>query len=76
MDLKNYSIIRNGNITVSIPRYNITCDVVDSQNGKYIRSFNVTFPNVLNNLSEQQLDELFTSFIDMIIKKKIDEGVN
>ena len=54
-DFQNFSITRNGSVTVSVPRFDITCNVTDSSNGQLIRSFSVTFPGILNNFNNQQL---------------------
>ncbi len=74
-DFQNFSITRNGNVTVSVPKFDITCDAVNSQTGALIRSFNVTFPNILQNFSNQQLFDLFNDLIIAAIKRKIDDNV-
>ena len=38
-DFQNFSITRNGNVNFSIPRFTITCDIVDSTHDNLIRSF-------------------------------------
>ena len=73
-DFRNFSVTRNGNITVSVPRFTITCDIVDSTYGDLIRSFNINFPNILSNLDNQQLQELFEEFIKIIIQRKLQDG--
>lgn len=74
-DFQNFSITRNGNVNFSIPRFTITCDIVDSTHDNLIRSFNINFPNILNNFDNQQLLELFEEFIKMIIEKKLQNNV-
>ena len=75
MDFQNFSITRNGNVTVSVPRFDITCDVVDSQSGAPIRSFNVTFPNILQNFDNAQLKDLFQDLIIAAINRKIQDNI-
>lgn len=75
-DFQNFSITRNGNVTVSVPRYNISCDVVDSSSGELIRSFSVTFPAILQNFSNEQLKELFDDLIIKAINLKLRDNVN
>jgi len=75
MDFQNFSITRNGNVTVSVPRFNISCDVCDSQSGQPIRSFNVTFPAILQNFSNEQLKELFDELIINAIHMKLRDNV-
>lgn len=74
-DYQNFSVTRNGNVNFSIPRFTITCDVIDSTYGNLIRSFNINFPNILSNLDNQQLLELSEEFIKMIIEKKLRDNV-
>ena len=73
-DLQNFSVTRNGNVNFSIPRFTITCDIVDSTYGNLIRSFNINFPNILNNFNNQQLLELFEQFIKEIIQRKLENN--
>lgn len=73
-DFQNFSVIRNGNVTISVPRFNITCNIINSTYGNLIRSFNITFPEILTNLSNQQLLELFQEFIINIIQRKLKDN--
>lgn len=75
-DFQNFSITRNGSVTVSVPRFNITCNVVNSSNGEFIRSFDVTFPGILQNFSNEQLMELFENLIINAINLKLRDNVD
>lgn len=75
MDFQNFSITRRGSVTVPVPRFDITCDVVDSQSGQPIRSFRVTFPGVLQNFTNEQLKELFDELIMNAINMKLRDNV-
>jgi hypothetical protein len=74
-DLQNFSVTRNGNVTVSVPRYTVTCKVVNSQSGEEIRDLSINFPNILANVPDENLDELFKEFITMIIQKRIERNI-
>lgn len=76
MDFQNFSITRNGNVTVSVPRFNITCDAIDSSSGELIKSFNVNFPAILQNFNNEQLKELFDDLIVRAIQLKLKDNVN
>ena len=73
-DFSNFSITRNGEVTVSIPRYSITCDIVDSNSGGLIRSFRTNFPAFLSQLTDDQIDEIFQDAIKSMILKKVRNG--
>lgn len=75
-DFQNFSITRNGNVTVSVPRFNITCDVADSSSGELIKSFNVNFPAILQNFNNEQLKELFDDLIIRAIQLKLRDNVS
>jgi hypothetical protein len=74
-DLKNFSITRNGNVTVSIPRYTVSCIVVNSASGETIRDLSINFPNILANVPDNVLDELFKEFINMVIQKRLQRNI-
>jgi hypothetical protein len=64
-DLANFSITRNGSVTTSIPKFDISCDVINSQTGAFIRNLSGTFPNSLQNYTNEQIE---TAFMEMILK--------
>ncbi len=74
-DMQNFSIERNGNVTVSVPRYRVTCKIVNSQNGNLIRDLSINFPNILANVPDETLDELFKEFITIIIQKRLERNI-
>ena len=74
-DLQNFSVTRNGNVTVSVPRYTVTCTVTNSQNGGVIRDLSINFPNILAEVPDEILDNLFKDFITMIIQKRIEKNI-
>ncbi len=74
-DFRNFSINRNGSVTVLVPRFDITCDVINSQSGELIRNFSVTFPAILQNFSNEQLKDLFHDLIVAAINRKLQDNV-
>lgn len=74
--MNNFSIVRNGSVTTAIPRYTITCDITDSRDGAFLRSYRTNFPNILLNLTNNQLNELFEDFIKKAILLKVRDNVD
>lgn len=69
-DLANFSIVRNGSVTVSVPQFNISCDVIDSKTGALIRSLSGTFPASLANFTNAEKEQAFTDMIFQLILLK------
>lgn len=69
-DLKNFSIVRNGSVTASIPKFDISCDVVDSQTGAFIRNLSGVFPNSLAAYTNAEIEKAFTDMILQLILLK------
>lgn len=70
-DLSNFSITRNGSVTTSIPKFDITCDVVDSQTGAFIKNLSGTFPNSLSNFTAAEIEEVFRALVLSLILKRV-----
>lgn len=70
-DYQNFSITRNGSVTGGIPRYTITCNVVNSTSGALIRNFAVSFPGVLSQFTDDELDEAFKDLIMKLIEIRL-----
>lgn len=75
-DFRNFSVTRNGSVTTTIPRFTISCDVVNSSTGQLIREFKVNFPGILTGLSNEDLFELFRDLIEKIIDRKLEKNIS
>ncbi len=70
-DLMNFSIVRNGSVTVFVPRFTITCNVVDSSNqSNVLQVINTTFPAFLTQFTTAEQEELLIELINRMIHKK------
>ena len=73
-DLVNYSVTRLANASVTIPRWQINGQIVDSQTQKIviadITADNAIFPNVLSKLTNQQQDDWVSSVVQQLIFKR------
>ncbi len=73
-DLVNYSVTRLPNASLSVPRWQINGQVVDSKTQKTviadITANNVLFPNVLSNLTTQQQDDWVNKVVlDLVFQR-------
>ena len=67
-DLQNHTVTRTGSsIAVSIPVYNISGEVIDSMTGAVLKTYNVNFPQILNQASQAQLEQLLGLIVRAII---------
>ena len=69
-DLMNFSIVRNGSVSVSVPRFTITCNVVNSQTGALFKTINTNFPALLTTFTNAEQEELLITLINKMIEIK------
>lgn len=72
-DLLNFAITRQSAVSLSVPRYQIACTVVDSADqSKVIADLTganaLSFPAVLATLTAAQRDDFATHVADWLIK--------
>jgi hypothetical protein len=73
--LVNFSITRIANATISVPRWTISGQIVDSKSQQTVlQDFTganaVTFPTVLGNLTAAQQDELVPQIVIWLLQKR------
>lgn len=74
-DLKNFTVTRGANVQVTIPTYSISGQVVDSTDQtKVLADFSganaISFPQILGQASQAQLEALLQLIIRAIITAK------
>jgi hypothetical protein len=69
-DLRNYSVARLTSANVNVPRWTISCTVVDSATGATLADFTganaLSFPGVLATLTATQRNDLMEALFTRI----------
>lgn len=73
-DLRNFSFTRNGEETLKVPKFDIICDIIDSNNGDLIAKIDIDFPEILNKFTDQELESVFKDIIKIFINKQIEKN--
>lgn len=73
-DLINYSVTRLANASLSVPRWQINGQIVDSQSQltviRDLTAANVIFPNVLGQLSNNAQDQWVNEVVQDLIFRR------
>lgn len=74
-DLRGFSMTRNGAVTVSVPRFVISGQIVDSTTGELIADFSganaITFPQVLGQLTNPQVAEVVEMIVSRLVSRRL-----
>lgn len=73
-DLQNFSIVRTGTASLTVPVWTVSGQICDSSSGAVLRDFTggnaVSFPQVLGSLSQTQQDEFVQTVILWLLQKR------
>jgi hypothetical protein len=77
-DLINYSVTRLSNASLSVPRWQVQGQIVDSQTQQTviadITAANIVFPTVLGQLSTTEQDDWVNGVVQQLIFKRFGLG--
>lgn len=73
-DLKNFSVIRAANKTLTVPTWDIAGQLIDSQTGALLQDFSganaVAFPQILGNLTVAQQNDFVTTVVRDLLRMR------
>jgi hypothetical protein len=71
-DIQNFSIVRAGNVQLTVPTWTIAGQLTDSTTGEILRDFTggntVSFPQVLGSLTAAEQDDLVAFLVRHLLK--------